>query len=108
MPVLVHVSHETPDVTPCHTSPPQGVDQMTRSSGKSAHHAKPHVGPSVVRAQFANFELFERIILLNLDKRLPVEQFEAALSQSAAPPPPLSRAQAERRPGGILRALRDS
>ena len=25
MPLLVHVSRETPDGTPCHTSPPQGV-----------------------------------------------------------------------------------
>ena len=33
---------------------------------------------------------FEFILLLNLDKQLPVEQFKATVSQSTAPLPPLS------------------
>ena len=34
------------------------------------------------RAQMSKFELFELILSLKLDKRLPVEQFEATVSQS--------------------------
>ena len=34
------------------------------------------------RAQIVQFELFELILLLKSDKRLPVEQFEATVSQS--------------------------
>ena len=41
------------------------------------------------RAQISQFELFELILLLKFDKRFPVEQFEAAASQSAAVPSPL-------------------
>ena len=40
------------------------------------------------RAQSFQFELFELILLLKLDKRLPVEQFEATVSQSTVPCPP--------------------
>ena len=42
------------------------------------------------RAQTDQFELFELILLLKLDKQFPVEQFEAAASQSAVPYPPLA------------------
>ena len=35
------------------------------------------------RAQFSQFELFELTISLKLDKQLPVERFEATVSQSA-------------------------
>ena len=42
------------------------------------------------RAQFPQFELFELILVLKLDKQFPVEQFEATVSQSTvASPPPL-------------------
>ena len=41
------------------------------------------------RAQLSHFELFERILLLKLDKQLLVEQFEATVSQSTVPSPPL-------------------
>ena len=41
------------------------------------------------RAQIYQFELFELILLLKLDKRFTVEQFEATVSQSAVPSPPL-------------------
>ena len=41
------------------------------------------------RAQIFRFDFFELVLLLNLDKQLPVEQFEAAVSQSTVPPPPL-------------------
>ena len=40
------------------------------------------------RAQISRFELFELILLLKLDRQLPVEQFEAAVSQSTVPSPP--------------------
>ena len=39
------------------------------------------------RTQISQFELFELILLLKFDKQLPVERFEAAVSQSAVPPP---------------------
>ena len=41
------------------------------------------------RAQICQFELFELILLLKLDKQFPVEQFEANISQSTVPSPPL-------------------
>ena len=37
------------------------------------------------RAQFCQFEFFELILLLKLDERFPVEQFEATVSQSTVP-----------------------
>ena len=37
------------------------------------------------RAQIVQFELFELIPLLKLDKQLPVERFEATVSQSTVP-----------------------
>ena len=43
------------------------------------------------RAQILQFELFELILLLELDKQFPVEQFEARVSQSTVPSPPLTR-----------------
>ena len=39
------------------------------------------------RAQIYNFDIFELIILLELDEQLPVEQFEATVSQSTVPSP---------------------
>ena len=44
------------------------------------------------RAQIVQFELFDFILLLKLDKQFPVEQFEAAASQSTAPSLPLKEA----------------
>ena len=41
------------------------------------------------RAQICQFEVFEPILLLKFDKRFPVEQFEATVSQSTVPSPPL-------------------
>ena len=37
------------------------------------------------------FELFDLVLLLKLDKRFPVEQFEATVSQSTVPSPPLRK-----------------
>ena len=37
------------------------------------------------RAQIYHFVFFELILFLELDKQLPVEQFEAAVSQSTLP-----------------------
>ena len=44
------------------------------------------------------FELFELILLLNLDKQLPVERFEAAVPQSTVPSPPLRAARRQHQP----------
>ena len=41
------------------------------------------------RAQISQCEFFELVLLLKLDKRFPVEQFEATVSQSTVPCPPL-------------------
>ena len=41
------------------------------------------------RAQISQFELFELILLLKLDKQFPIEQFEPTVSQSTVPSPPL-------------------
>ena len=41
------------------------------------------------RAPISQFELFELILLLILDKQFPVEQFEATVSQSTLPSPHL-------------------
>ena len=40
------------------------------------------------RTQIYRFELFELILLLELDKQFPVEQVEATVSQSTVPSPP--------------------
>ena len=42
------------------------------------------------RAQIVQFELFDLILLLNLDKQFPVEHFEATVSQSTVPSPLLA------------------
>ena len=42
------------------------------------------------RTQIYQFEFFELILLLKLDRKLPVERFEATVSQSTVPSPPLS------------------
>ena len=39
------------------------------------------------RAQISQFELFELILIWQLDEHFPVEQFEAAVSQSTVPSP---------------------
>ena len=63
---------------------PAGV-QQPGSEGGDATAGNPH------RAQTSPCELFELILLLDLEKQLPVERFEAAVSQSAVPfPPPLT------------------
>ena len=43
---------------------------------------------TVGNPQIVRFELFELILLFKLDKQLPVEQFEATVSQSRVPAPP--------------------
>ena len=43
------------------------------------------------RAQNYQFEFFEPILLLKSDKQLPVEQFEATVSQSTVPSPLLTK-----------------
>ena len=44
-----------------------------------------NVSIRAVRAQTSQFEVCELILLLKLDKQLPVEQFEATVSQSTVP-----------------------
>ena len=43
------------------------------------------------RAKISQFELFEPIPILKVDKQLPFERFEAAGSRSTVPSPPLRR-----------------
>ena len=45
------------------------------------------------RARISQFELFELIILLEVDKQFLVEEFEATVSQSTVPSPHLTRAR---------------
>ena len=47
------------------------------------------------RTQICQFDFFEPILLLKLDKQLPVEQFEATVSESTVPSPPLSVAECQ-------------
>ena len=61
----------------------RGVLRMVRKGDDAV--GSPH------RAQLSQFELFEFILLLELDKRFPVQQFEAAVSQSTLPSPHLNR-----------------
>ena len=42
------------------------------------------------RTQISQFELFELILLLKLDKQFSIEQFEPTVSQSTVPFPPLT------------------
>ena len=53
------------------------------------------------RAQISQFELFELILLLKLDTKFPVEQFEATVSQSTVPSPALTSV----RPPEVFRRL---
>ena len=55
------------------------------------------------RAQISQFELFELMLFLKLDKQLPVERFEARVSQSTVPSPHLRGAG--RSPGVALTAF---
>ena len=59
---------------------------------------KPGRGDATVgnphRAQIQQFELFELILLMKLDKQFPVEQFEATVSRSTVPSTPLNSTRA--------------
>ena len=44
---------------------------------------------TLIELKIVNFELFEFILLLELDKQFPVEQSEATVSQSTVPFPPV-------------------
>ena len=65
-----------------------GTEGMPRLGRGDDSVGNPH------RAQISQFELFELILLLTSDKQLPVEQFEATVSQSAVPFPPSCRRSA--------------
>ena len=57
------------------------------------------------RAQMSQFELFEPIpLLLKLDKRSPIERFEATASQSTVPSPLLVLQHRPRRPESSYRS----
>ena len=61
---------------------PRGRGAAARELGRGDDRVEdPH------RAQISQFELFELILLLKLDKQFPVEQFEARVSQSTVPSP---------------------
>ena len=57
------------------------------------------------RAQLCQFELFGFFVLLKLDRRLPVEQFEPTVSQSTAPSLPPNPAMRARRAAGVIMAV---
>ena len=61
---------------------PGSDDQCTESGRGEDEVGDPH------RAPMSQLELFELILLLKLGKQLPVERFEAAVSQSTVPSPP--------------------
>ena len=67
-----------------------------KDGATAAGMGRPHIGGeddavgNPHRAQISQFEFFELILLLKLDKQFPVEQFEATVSQSTVPSPPLS------------------
>ena len=46
------------------------------------------------RAQISQFELFELILLLKLDRQFSIERFETTVSQSTVPSPPPRRGRA--------------
>ena len=58
--------------------------------------ATPFLGRGMIRLEtlielkFLNSSFFKLILLLELDKQFPVEQFEATVSQSTVPSPPLT------------------
>ena len=45
---------------------------------------------TLIELKFDQFELFELVPLLKLDKQFPIEQFEATVSQPTVPSPLLS------------------
>ena len=62
----------------------QGLERFTILFGRGNDAVgNPH------RAQISQFEPFELILLLKFNKQFPVEQFEATVSQSTVPSPPL-------------------
>ena len=67
-----------------HADPPSQGQPPASGSPQSGIRALPHIfgrGDDTVgnprRAQIAQFELFELVLLLKLDQQFPVEQFEA-------------------------------
>ena len=66
----------------CWVGGSDSIGCWSRSRAQSA--AEP-----LMEAQNYDFELFELIILSKFDKQFPVEQFEATVSQSTVPSPPL-------------------
>ena len=80
----IDVTKKHQELRPCGHVPTLGSDMTDVDLGR---------GDDAVgnpdRAQISQFELFELILLLKLDKQFPVEQFEAAGSQSTVPFPPL-------------------
>ena len=97
-------ARETPDPKPCfghHAAGPMRrteqpiLDSVVSDVGRGDDTVgNPH------RAQIYQFELFEPILLLNKDKQFPVEQFEATVSQSTLPSPPLETMRLPSCPSG--------
>ena len=67
--------------SPSHEASPRSADIQPFRRGDDTV-GNPH------RAQFFQFELFELILLLKLDRQFSVEQFEPSVSQSTVPSPP--------------------
>ena len=69
--------------------PVRPQESQSRDVGRGAGDAvgNPH------QAQIVQFESFELILLLKLDKQVSVEQFEPTVSQSTVPSPPLKMSE---------------
>ena len=62
-----------------------GYSQQSSSSNFSIRAFR----AGIERARICQFELFEPILSSKLDKQFPVERFEATVSRSSVPSPPL-------------------
>ena len=66
------------------------ISPNVTSSRRSVAADRSNLSIRTFRAQIYQFELFELVLLLELDRQLPVQQFEATVSRSTVPSPPLS------------------
>ena len=66
---------------------PDAVVTFRRGDDAVGNPRRAQISQFQLRTRFSQFEPFELILLLKLDKRFPVEQFEATVSQSTVPSP---------------------
>ena len=77
------------------------VDHITASYYYSKQKGDDTVG-NPRRANISPVEMFELFVLLNLEKRLSIEQFEPAASQSAVPSTPLKNKTFHANPSPVI------